>query len=166
MSKTRDFRKAFEVLIRTVSASEAQAVRSIAEQAGIEAWTTKQYAEEASRNGTVFYLAELRREILGFISGRVVPGSHSGVDGEIYNVAVKPDSRRRGTGKHLLKTAVDRFRSAGCTAIWLEVRASNENAIQFYENNGFAAVGRRIGFYSNPAEDALIMKLELTDNSP
>ena len=42
-------------------------------------------------------------------------------------------------------------------AIYLEVRASNEGAIAFYEDLHFHVTGRRKGFYSHPREDALLM---------
>ena len=43
----------------------------------------------------------------------------------------------------------------------LEVRAGNAPAQALYERLGFREVGRRPGYYSQPADDALVLALEL-----
>ena len=43
----------------------------------------------------------------------------------------------------------------------LEVRAGSVGAIALYGGLGFVVVGRRKGYYREPVEDALLMKLEL-----
>ena len=45
----------------------------------------------------------------------------------------------------------------------LEVRAGSVGAIALYEGLGFVVVGRRRGYYREPVEDALLMRLELGD---
>lgn len=39
----------------------------------------------------------------------------------------------------------------------LEVRPSNAAAIALYEKHGFAQVGRRKDYYTDPREDALLL---------
>jgi [ribosomal protein S18]-alanine N-acetyltransferase len=46
----------------------------------------------------------------------------------------------------------------GATRATLEVRRSNEAARQLYERFGFSVVGVRHGYYSNPVEDALVLR--------
>lgn len=77
--------------------------------------------------------------------------------GQITNVAVHPDYRRRGIGRAivgaLLKIAMDeRFEE-----VTLEVRKSNEGAQALYRSMGFRAIATRPGFYSKPTEDGVIM---------
>jgi ribosomal-protein-alanine N-acetyltransferase len=43
----------------------------------------------------------------------------------------------------------------------LEVRASNHPALTLYRRLEFVEIGRRTGYYQNPAEDALLMRLDL-----
>jgi ribosomal-protein-alanine N-acetyltransferase len=45
----------------------------------------------------------------------------------------------------------------------LEVRAGGAGAIALYEGLGFTVTGRRRGYYREPAEDALLMEMELRD---
>jgi [ribosomal protein S18]-alanine N-acetyltransferase len=85
--------------------------------------------------------------------------------GEILNLAVDPLSRRRGLGRVLLAALLDMFRREGTAAVFLEVRQSNAPALHLYERAGFRPVSTRRGYYRNPTENALIMALELANES-
>jgi ribosomal-protein-alanine N-acetyltransferase len=45
----------------------------------------------------------------------------------------------------------------GAKWVTLEVRVTNENAMQMYEGFGFKVIGRRKGYYTDNGEDALVM---------
>ena len=53
-----------------------------------------------------------------------------------------------------------RFGREHLAFLTLEVRPSNDPAIQLYYKHGFAQVGRRKDYYQMPKEDAIIMTLE------
>jgi ribosomal protein S18 acetylase RimI-like enzyme len=72
---------------------------------------------------------------------------------EILNLAVDPVSRRTGVANALL-AAIPR------TVVFLEVRESNRAAQSFYLQAGFLAVGLRPGYYENPEEGAIVMRLQ------
>lgn len=78
-------------------------------------------------------------------------------EGQITNVAVHPDHRRRGLGACLMERLAKEAKQRALSQIALEVRASNTAAIALYEGTGYAIAGRRPHFYSNPREDALVM---------
>jgi [ribosomal protein S18]-alanine N-acetyltransferase len=80
---------------------------------------------------------------------------------ELGNVAVEPDSRRRGIAQRLLSAAVERARERGARECFLEVRETNLPAQELYRKNGFETVGRRKRYYTHPTEDALVMRLQL-----
>ena len=163
MYATRDSLEDMSVVIRTASDEDAATVRAVASGSGIDAWKVDQYRDEADRSDAVFLVAIGGSEIIGFISGRIVPSATEGMDGEIYNIAVSPQFRKMGIGRYLLANATDRFSSVGCRSIWLEVRESNHAAVQFYENNDFSRVTTRRNFYSGPVENAIVMRLTLIE---
>jgi ribosomal-protein-alanine N-acetyltransferase len=150
--------------IRKAKPEDANVVRRIALSSRIDSWTAEQYRDETGRSDAVILVAHIGSEIVGFISGRVVPSSTEGLDGEIYNIAVEPGSRGKGIGRVLLEDAIKSFAYDACREVWLEVRESNRHAIQFYENNGFKPVTVRRNFYNSPGEDAIVMKLTLISN--
>jgi [ribosomal protein S18]-alanine N-acetyltransferase len=82
-----------------------------------------------------------------------------GAEWELENIAVLPSFRRRGVGAALLSTLLAEARRQHAERILLEVRASNQSAIRLYRQAGFQLLGRRRGYYQNPAEDALILGL-------
>lgn len=82
-------------------------------------------------------------------------------EGQITNIAVHPDHRRRGIGKALLEALTEECKRRKLGQMSLEVRASNQAAIELYLKQDFRVMGRRKGFYRHPPEDALVMIKEL-----
>lgn len=76
---------------------------------------------------------------------------------EIARIAVSGVVRREGAGSLILEKVCEKCRTLGVRKMLLDVRISNDEAIGFYRAFGFAEDGVRRGFYSNPAEDALLM---------
>lgn len=77
-------------------------------------------------------------------------------EAEILSIATAPASRRRGIGRMLLSYALKEL--GANTGVFLEVRSKNEGAIAFYKTFGFSVIGLRKRYYTNPADDALLMK--------
>ena len=83
-------------------------------------------------------------------------------EGSVDNIAVRPEARRQGIASALLDTFHRYGREHGLVSLFLEVRASNQNAFSLYDKLGYREVGRRKNYYLAPKEDAIIMKLELS----
>jgi len=94
--------------------------------------------------------------LAGFIVARRVAD-----DLEILNLAVRKEARRQGVGSLLVAEALAWAKSYGAGRAILEVRASNEAALQFYRCHGFQPAGRRPRYYQSPAEDALLLAARL-----
>ena len=75
---------------------------------------------------------------------------------EILAIATIEEYRNKGFTQELL----DKIKTKD---IFLEVRESNERAINFYKKNDFKQISIRKGYYSDPTEDAIIMKMEVNN---
>ncbi|ALF19312.1 ribosomal protein S18-alanine N-acetyltransferase [Fusobacterium nucleatum] len=75
---------------------------------------------------------------------------------EILAIATVEEYRNKGIAQELL--AKIRIKN-----IFLEVRESNQTAINFYKKNKFKEISIRKNYYSKPAENAIIMKLEVNN---
>lgn len=75
---------------------------------------------------------------------------------EILAIATVEEYRNKGIAQELL----DKIKTKD---IFLEVRESNEKAINFYKKNDFKQISIRKGYYSDPTEDAIIMKMEVNN---
>lgn len=78
-------------------------------------------------------------------------------EGQILNVAVHPDYRRRGCGAQILRALIDYAKQNRLSLLTLEVRESNRAAIALYEKHGFVRTGLRRNFYTSPTESAYVM---------
>ncbi len=75
----------------------------------------------------------------------------------IVNFAIDPAHQGKGSGSHLLATALERIAGQNIRYIYLDVRISNSVARHLYERAGFRRMGIRKGYYSHPDEDSLVM---------
>ena len=118
-------------------------------------WSEKMLREELG--GGIFLVAEQDGEVQGYVGCQTVLD-----EGYITNVAVSPDFRRRGAARRLIAELIARAKEKGLAFVTLEVRESNAPAIALYTGAGFASVGKRKNFYSNPTENAVLMTISLT----
>jgi ribosomal-protein-alanine N-acetyltransferase len=85
----------------------------------------------------------------------------SSVAGEVtlMNIAIAPEFQGQGMGRLLLQFLKDYAKKNDQQEIWLEVRASNENALAAYSKLDFVEVDLRKNYYpsDNGREDAVIM---------
>ena len=81
----------------------------------------------------------------------------------MLNICIKPDLQGNGFGRVMLEHLLETAQSHSATTAFLEVRPSNQVAINLYESAGFNEVGMRRNYY--PAiigrEDALILARSL-----
>ena len=75
---------------------------------------------------------------------------------EILAIATIEEYRNNGIAQELL----DKIKTKD---IFLEVRESNQVAINFYKKNKFKEISVRKNYYSEPNENAIIMKLEVNN---
>jgi len=80
---------------------------------------------------------------------------------ELESVAVSSDARRAGVGRSLCAAVIEWCRTQGAAEIELEVRAGSAGAIALYLGLGFVAEGRRSGYYREPTDDGVLMRLKL-----
>ena len=82
----------------------------------------------------------------------------------LLNITVAPAHQKQGWARVLLDALALWARGQGAQWLWLEVRVSNERALQVYQTHGFRRVGERKRYYPTPAgqrEDAVVMSLPL-----
>lgn len=80
---------------------------------------------------------------------------------ELANLAVKEEHRGRGIGSALLDRILADLRENEVDSLFLEVRVSNEGALNLYRSRGFVQVALRKDYYQKPREDARILLKEL-----
>ena len=116
-----------------------------------EPWSEKALEMLLSENAVGFAVMD-GREVLAYGGMMTVLD-----EGQITNIAVSPEHRRRGFGEAVTRALLDYAAERGIVSVSLEVRESNAAAIALYEKLGFERRGVRKGFYRAPTEAAIVM---------
>jgi ribosomal-protein-alanine N-acetyltransferase len=146
--------------IRSAVPADAAGLVAIERRAFSDPWSEASFREALSSPWTFGLVAEGSRGIAGYLIGREVAGT-----GEVLNLAVAPEVRRRGIGGQLLDAGLAALRRRRVEEVFLEVRESNRSAQALYLSYGFRPVGQRAAYYRNPKEDALVLRLELAQRA-
>ena len=143
--------------VRRASFADLPAFDVLERASFADPWTPAQLQEALSWTGAVALVAEAGDgTVAGYVLGRVIVD-----EAEILTIATHPGARRQGIGGALLGALLAEVRQRGAHAVWLEVRLSNEAARAMYQGVGFVAAGLRKGYYRQPVEDALVLRLDL-----
>jgi [ribosomal protein S18]-alanine N-acetyltransferase len=109
-------------------------------------------AELARKNPDTFLVAKLKDQIVGYA---IIDEWED--HGHLVSIAVHPNFRRTGIATGLLQALEEGLRSDG--TVRLEVRESNDAAIQFYLKHGFEKKDIVPGYYAD-GENAITMEKE------
>lgn len=104
--------------------------------------------------------ADRQGRLLGYIGMIIVLD-----EGDISNVAVRPEARRQGIANALLISMLQLAAQRKLSFVTLEVRQSNMPARALYAKHGFLPVGLRKGYYTAPREDAVLMTKFFTEGA-
>jgi ribosomal-protein-alanine N-acetyltransferase len=122
-------------------------------------WSPQLLERELSHAWSTVLLAVEDRpcgEVVGFVVFWLV---HDEV--HVLNIATAVEARRRGVGRALMEEATESGRRRGATLATLEVRRSNEAALELYRSLGYRQAGVRVNYYSDEGEDAIVMVKQL-----
>lgn len=120
-------------------------------------WSFDALFADVFLNGNTFYsVVEYHKDIAAYGGMWLILD-----EAHITNIAVKADYRRMGFADQLLGYMEEMAYRNGATSMLLEVRESNTPAHGLYIKHGFYKIGIRQRYYSNPVEDAFIMRKDL-----
>jgi ribosomal-protein-alanine N-acetyltransferase len=149
-----------QLTIHKLRPEDVPAVSLIESQVFSMPWKAEDFAALVGAENNLYLVAESDGVIVACCGVTNVAG-----EGNINNVAVAEDYRRRGIAHVLMSEMLRKARQMGVEDFTLEVRVSNTPAIRLYEKLGFVVEGIRPNFYEKPKEDALIMwKYSLGNN--
>ncbi len=158
------------LVVRICQAADIEQVAAIEQASFSDPWSSETFSAALALRHLRFLVAEERGDegsasgagrrrtarLLGYAVALVMVD-----EGEIADLAVVPDARRRGVARALLDRMTGDLTDEGVRALYLEVRESNAAARALYASLGFAQVGRRRGYYQYPSEDALLLRRDL-----
>ncbi len=141
-----------ELSYRRLTYADLPEVLAIERRAFPTPWSLAMFVLELSKPSGVCLAAVAESGLVGYlVCSRYADVWH------LMNVATDDGRRRRGIGTALIEAMFEQ--TGGDQRHTLEVRISNSPAIRMYEGLGFRPAGRRVRYYHDNNEDALIMWL-------
>ena len=140
------------MILREMLVEDLDQVMKIEKELFSPPWTREGFFTYLTHKDAMFLVVEEKGEILAYCGLLMVLD-----EGDITNVAVRPDRQREGIGHVLMDSLIRLAEEQGVTTIHLEVRVGNDTAIRLYERMGFTRDGIRKQYYTDPVEDALLM---------
>lgn len=112
-------------------------------------WNEISIAAELKNEFSQFYIAVENGTAVGFVGLYALTG-----EADIVRVGVLPQYRNRGIARAVLSKSLENVDGD----VFLDVRESNAAAISLYRSMGFYDTGVRKDYYSDPEENAVLMK--------
>ena len=160
--------------LQLMAAHDIPAVASVDRQVFVDPWPESAYVQELYFNPNARYfiltLIDLsyakvwhhhrkvkKAQVIGFVGMRV-----EGDQGHISTLALRSEWRGNRLGELLFLAGMVQAMEDDAWSVALEVRISNQVAINLYTKYGFNAVSRLRKYYAN-GEDAYLMRAHLND---
>jgi ribosomal-protein-alanine N-acetyltransferase len=148
--------------LRPISTDDIQPILEIEKRVHVSPWTEDNFQSELTKPYSHFLVMtddETDSKIAGYIIYWVLFD-----DCQILNIVVDLPFRGLGMAKKMIRQAAQDAIKKGIKKLSLEVRKSNDPAIQLYQKLRFVITQVRRNFYSN-GEDAYQMVLYLDESS-
>lgn len=147
-----------EVQLQPLQEPWIDAVVQVERSAHVHPWSRTHFVDVVQAG----YHAQMllaQQSVLGYFVAML------GVDEvHLLNFTVAPQYQRQGWGRLMLQALSLWARGKQASSVWLEVRESNQRALQVYERQGFCRVALRKQYYCanhGQRENAVVMRLNL-----
>ena len=151
-----------EYSIRSMTYDDLSDIIEIEKQAYTHPWTVGIF-RDCLRVGYSCWVMIKNQSVVGYGIVMLAAG-----EAHVLNVCIQPAQQRHGLGRKLLSHMMSKARLSGIDMILLEVRRSNQVAIDLYVDEGFHELGVRRNYYPSKdgREDAIIYARYLAPLTP
>lgn len=140
--------------IKQLSEKYIKDVAAIEKACFSKPWNEISIAAELKNEFSRFYVAVEGGKAVGFVGLYALTG-----EADIVRVGVLPQYRSRGIARAVLQKSLEDVQGD----VFLDVRESNAAAIALYRSLGFYDTGVRKNYYSDPEENAVLMKRDAVE---
>lgn len=154
--------------IRWMTELDLDAVYQIEVDSFFTPWSKRSILREIIENklSGFFVLVEMQEDgqegdVLGYYCTW-----HILEESNLNRIAVKPARRGEGLSIKLMDHFMRACKANGSQKIFLEVRVDNVSAIALYHRYGFEIIATRKNYYADLHQDAYVMEIDYTVESP
>ena len=142
------------MIVREMEEKDLDTIIDIENSIYIDKWNKDAYLDDLTNDIAYNYVLEHDGVILGYYGFWIL---FDNID--ITKVSIRKELQGKGLSKILMEDFFNRIRNLDITTITLEVRVSNQKAINLYTKYGFKNISVRRNYYGN--EDAYILQKEV-----
>jgi [ribosomal protein S18]-alanine N-acetyltransferase len=148
----------YDIEIREMTEADIDQIMAIEKRSFAAPWSKRLFKETISfpLSFNIVVRKKVDNEVVGYANFYVI-----GSEVQVLNIAVDPESRKKGYAAKLLGCAIETLVAGKAEDFFLEVRISNADAIRLYEGFGFKRIGVRKKYYTETNEDAIVMHLKV-----
>jgi len=160
--KTKPTTRRTSISFNKLTPVEIPSVLSIEEHNSDYPWSQDQFTTSIENSNNLCYCLSLNGKTIGYLIAMLALDS-----ADILNIGIDPYFKRQGYGTGLLNHLIEELRKRKIGEIFLEVRAGNKSAIQFYKRQGFEEISVRKNYYTKNSknqsqrEDGIIMSIKI-----
>ncbi|MCG6552227.1 MAG: ribosomal protein S18-alanine N-acetyltransferase [Candidatus Magnetominusculus sp. LBB02] len=151
---------AAEVIISGMTLRDIARIIEIEKLSFTHRWSLNDFTTEVLHPHSICRTALIDGIIVGYICVRIMVD-----EAHVLKLAVHPEFRQRHIGTALVSYITEQALTDFKGKAILEVRESNIAALKVYSSIGFKNLYVRRGYYAYPAEDAVVMALDLSNSS-
>ena len=147
--------KDIQLKLRPMQRQDLTAVMLIEQRAYPFPWT-EGIMQDCLRVGYCSWVVSVADDLVGYCIMSVAAG-----EAHILNICIDPDWQCKGLGRRMMGQMIRLATERDTDTLFLEVRASNRQAIALYESLGFNEIHVRRDYYpvAKGKEDALVFAL-------
>ena len=147
------------MIVRRMDVTDIDSVSHVERKANSHGWRRRTFLDSLQLNHECWVVVDPYTST--YTIAHAVMGC-SGDVAELYNISVDPRYQGQGVGRMLLNHMLRRSQMMPIERVFLEVRVSNQRAINLYESVGFTRVSVRKDYYRHEnlgREDAYVLSL-------
>ena len=142
--------------IRPIEKNDIPAIVAIEKICFTDPWNESMLADMVNNNFDETFVLEDAAKIIGYVNIRTLAD-----ESELMRICIIPEKRGYGFSKLIMERAIIAAKVKKAEKVFLEVRESNEAAINLYSRYNFKEISKRLDYYSSPTEAAVVMQLTL-----
>ena len=160
--KTKPTTRRTSISFNRLTSIEIPSVLSIEERNSDYPWSQLRFTTSIENRNNLCYCLSLKGKTIGYLIAMLAVDT-----ADILNIGIDSDFQRKGYGTALLNHLIEELRKRDIGEIFLEVRAGNKSAIQFYKRQGFEEISVRKNYYTKNSknqshrEDGIIMRIKI-----
>ena len=146
-----------EIRFMAMKTVHLDGVTEIENQSFPTPWSRTAFYHEIAGNDFAYYIVAMYgTKVAGYAGMWIILD-----EGHVTTIAVHHHYRGKGLGSRLVNQLINNAIIRSCKKMTLEVRPTNQPALELYQKTGFVSHGIRPGYYADTGEDAIIMWKDL-----